>query len=400
MRREAVTRGGREPTRVLSFGCWESGPGYPRARTLVRALMEAGCEVVSCREEPPKMGCSKAATMRRPWRWPFYWARMRGVRSRLRERLRAMLREARPDVLLVPYPGHLAVHWARDLFAGPIVLDLFLSAHETVVEDRGLLREGSLGARLLARLDRHACAAADLVLLDTPDQAARTARATGLPLARFDWIPVSDPDEPEGPPPYRPPATDEPLRLLFFGNDVPLHGLHTLLDAVSRTRGVHLTLIGGAPADRARAASAPWATVEEIFVGPAALRRRVAGAHVVAGVFGTSGKADRVIPFKVVHALAAGRPVITADTAAVRRLLRPGHDCEVCPAGDPAALAARLEELRASPDRLQRLAPAARERYERTFSRAALARRLRRLLDALPERKSSVPAARMMESHA
>lgn len=400
MNRPTPPRGDHGATRVLLFGCWERGPGYPRPHTLTGALAEAGFDLQTCREEPPRMGRSKAATMRETWRWPLYWARTRRARARLRARLRAALATTSPDVLLVPYPGHLAVHWARDLFAGPIVLDLFLSAHETVVEDRGLLRERSMGARLLARLDRRACAAADLVLLDTPDQAARMARVTGLPLARFDWVPVSDPDEPRAPPPYEPPADGEPLRLLFFGNGVPLHGVPTLLEAVSRARGVHLTLIGGAPAERARAAGARWATVEGVFVSPHELRRHLARAHLVGGVFGSSGKADRVIPFKVAHALAAGRPVITADSTAARRLLRPGQDCEVCPAGDPAALAARLEELRGSPDRLRRLALAARERYEETFSRAALARRLRTVLDALPERARPAPIARMVGSHA
>lgn len=60
------------------------------------------------------------------------------------------------------------------------------------------------------------------------------------------------------------------------------------------------------------------------------------------GVFGTGPKTELVVPNKVLQALAAGRPVITADTSAIREQTWPAHALTLIPAGDPAALADTL----------------------------------------------------------
>ena len=58
----------------------------------------------------------------------------------------------------------------------------------------------------------------------------------------------------------------------------------------------------------------PWIAYEQL---PAELQR----AGCALGVFGTSGKAARVIPNKAFQALACGTPLVTADTPAARELL-------------------------------------------------------------------------------
>ncbi len=42
--------------RVLAFGAWDRGPGYPRGEALLRALRVAGAEVIECRFELPFAG--------------------------------------------------------------------------------------------------------------------------------------------------------------------------------------------------------------------------------------------------------------------------------------------------------------------------------------------------------
>ncbi|MBL8755210.1 MAG: glycosyltransferase [Planctomycetes bacterium] len=365
---------------VLFCGAWDEGPGYPRTVSLRQGLVANGVAVRECRV--PGLGRDKHRLLRSPWRWPGLWLRSRSDCARLRRGLEAALRERRPRCVVVPYPGHGVVRHVKRTAGVPVVLDLFLSAYDTVVEDRAMVRPGSLGAWWLQHLDTEACAAADLVLVDTPANAAYVAALTGQPAEKFVWLPVHDPDAGAAAP-WRPPTG--PLQLLFFGTGVPLHGLDVLVAAVAAVPGVQLTLVGGTEFDRAEAMArlGNRLSLQPEFVATKQLQRLLAQSHLVAGVFGTSGKAQRVVPFKLVHALAAGRPVVTADTPAVCNWLDGSGAVFLSPAGDAMALAATLRELVAVPDRVAAAAAAARPAYEQHFGTSALARRWAAVLDRL-----------------
>jgi glycosyltransferase involved in cell wall biosynthesis len=148
---------------------------------------------------------------------------------------------------------------------------------------------------------------------------------------------------------------------------------------------VHLVLIGGAAGDREHARQRLGARLElgPAFVDRRALQAQLDAAHVVAGVFGTGDKAGRVVPFKVVHALASGRPVVTADTAAVRAVLGEDDGVFLVPAGDAGMLAARLAQLAARPAQLAVAGVRARAAYDRCFAVERSGRRLCELLEAL-----------------
>jgi glycosyltransferase involved in cell wall biosynthesis len=365
----------------LFVGAWDEAPGYPRTRSLRAAATAAGWPVAECRA--PGLGRDKQVLLRAPWRLPqACWQQWRQRRDLL-ARLRQAIDVHRPRCLLVPYPGHTIVPAIRAATDLPIVLDLFLSAYDTVVEDRGVVRPGSLAAAWLQRLDTRACRAADLVLLDTPANAAYVAALTGMSPARFGWLPVGDPDAP----PHvdaAAPSPDGALRLLFFGTGVPLHGLSVLLDAVQRVPEVELTLVGGTVAERACAgALGSRLRLEGEFVERARLQQLLAECQLVAGVFGGSSKAQRVVPFKVVHALAAGRPVLTADTPAVAAWLDGSGAVFTVPAGDPTTLAEALRALAAAPERVATAGAAARAAYERHFATPCLARRWQELMTRL-----------------
>lgn len=381
--------------RVLVFGAWDEGPGYPRTTSILQSFHALGWEVSHCRRPSLLLGRRKAELARRPWCWPLVaLATLREQRA-ARAAVHREVERTRPDLVYVPYPGHTWVRAARAALTGPVLLDLFLSVHDTVAEDRRLVRAGGLAAQLLRRLDRRACAAADLVLLDTEQHVARVAELTGLPLEHFACHPVGDPDAPEVVAPYLPPRPDEPLRVLFFGTGVPLHGLDVLVRAVRRCQGrVTLQVIGGSARDRAaiRAASGGVVTLLDTFVSRAELEMRMQASHLVAGVFGRSRKAQLVVPFKVVHGLAAGRPVLTADTPAIRSVLRVGEEVLVAPAGDSDALALELSRLAATPALLGTVAGHARGAFERRFSAPALARQLGATLARLGFAENRAPS--------
>ena len=119
------------------------------------------------------------------------------------------------------------------------------------------------------------------------------------------------------------------------------------------------------------------------WVRPSALVDYIDASDICLGIFGTTDKAARVIPYKVYDALAVGRPVVTRDSPAIREILVHEKSALLCPPGDGAALAAALTRL--MEDRELRLDLAARGR-ETYLQRAAPEAVGRDLLAVLSDR--------------
>jgi glycosyltransferase involved in cell wall biosynthesis len=107
-----------------------------------------------------------------------------------------------------------------------------------------------------------------------------------------------------------------------------------------------------------------------------ALPAMIAASDLCLGIFGTSPKAQRVIPNKVFDALACGRAVVTADTPAARELLHPGGDAWLCEAGSPEAIADAVSTLREDDHLRVAIAERGHARFRESAGIDALAHRL------------------------
>ena len=261
------------------------------------------------------------------------------------------LRTPRPDIVLVGFPGVLdviAVAPLARLRRVPIVWDMFMSLYDTVVLDRRLITEAGLGARLLHRLEGFALRLADLVFLDTEAHARRVESLYGLPVGHCGavWVGAEPMQFRVPPPPARARAPGARLNVLFYGQLIPLHGIETIVGAARllREEAIEWTIIGrgqeGATLRRLLTAT-PVPRLRWIeWVAYADLKHWIAEADVCLGIFGTSEKAASVIPNKVFQVVAAGRPLITRDSPAIRELLSPTPGCvSLVRPGDAAALA-------------------------------------------------------------
>lgn len=369
--------------RVLFFGSYDTGEGYPRVHSLRAGLEHHGIEVVEIHETLLPTKGKRHRALSRPWTWPGLALRLFFGRRRLRKRLANELREKSYDAVIVPYPGWFSVGAARKLYDGPLILDLFLSLADTACRDRSIFRSGGLAERVLRRLDRRACSTADRVLLDTPLHATRIAELTGLEERRFDFVQIGDPNAPDEFPALPDFSKGDKLKALYVGTGVPLHGIDHLLDGCEKFGDVELTFVGGTREQRARAETLDVVTRVEEWLADEELREVIASNHVVFGIFGESEKAGSVIPYKVIHGLAHARVVVTAETAAVLTMLAPGDDCLTTPVGDAEAIARVLTGLRDGPGLVERTAKFGRRRYEKSFSAEAIGYRLLVVLSSI-----------------
>ena len=101
------------------------------------------------------------------------------------------------------------------------------------------------------------------------------------------------------------------------------------------------------------------------------------------GIFGTSGKARRVIPNKAFQALATATPLITSDTPAQRELLVDGRDALLVPPGDAEGLARAVRRLASDHVLASEVGARGRETYTAHASERALGSRWRALLERL-----------------
>ena len=289
------------------------------------------------------------------------------------------------DAVVVGYLGHHdigALKLLRSLLPAlrrtPLVFDPVVSLYDTVASDRELLKPKSLLARALMRFECNLLRVPDLVLADTAAHAEYYRALAGLPEERLAVVPVGvDTDVFARQPPPTPGCV---CRVLFYGSYIPLHGVETILEATHllREEPVEFTLIGiGQTRTQADALAARYRLTNVEFVDWVPLEQlapEMGKAHLVLGIFGTSGKAGRVVPNKVYQALAVGRCVITRDSPAIREMFVPGKHLAVCPPGDAAALAETILALRDDPARAATLAEAGCALVRERYSAAAIGR--------------------------
>ena len=101
----------------------------------------------------------------------------------------------------------------------------------------------------------------------------------------------------------------------------------------------------------------------------------------MAVIFGTSAKAQRVIPNKAYQALACGTPLVTADTPAACELLVHEQSALLVPPGDAEALAAAVTRLSKDSALAQTLGEGGLAAFREHASEDVLGKRWRTLLE-------------------
>ena len=229
-------------------------------------------------------------------------------------------------VVLAEFSNHFffASWLAAKLSRAVHVVDFFVGLYETQIGDWHLARPGSMRARALRLADRLVLLTADQAFTDTEPRAER--------FSHYVWNRREILALPVGPPPWvakgRPKYAAPRPHFLYYGNYLPLHGLHLFIDAFAdalKEVDCQLTLIGTGglrdtvePQVRRRIPSDRFEFLNP--VDESTLADYLASCDVVVGVFGSSPKAIEVVPNKVWQGLAAGRTVLTRDGTALAQL--------------------------------------------------------------------------------
>jgi glycosyltransferase involved in cell wall biosynthesis len=369
--------------RVCFFGTYNRE--YTVTRLLLQACRGAGFEVVECHRPLWEQTLHKQAT--------YFGAgsllRLMGAYGRQALALgRARRALGTVPLYVVGFNGQLDclfLRWLLRRQPAPIVFAPLVTLTETLVDDRAVFDARSLRARLARWLDRASLSAATGVVIDAEAHRQYLIRTFGLSPERVSTWYIGADASVFKPAPLA--ARRGRVHVLFYGSFLPLHGVQTILAAATLLRdesGIEFMLVGDGPVRAASLAYVRNAELRQVafhdWVAYDALGDMVGAADICLGVFGVTPKAQMVIPNKVFQAAMVGRPVITADTPAVREVFVHGETAWLCPAGDAEALAHGIRTLAADVRLCERLGRQAAALVAERFSVEAQGRRLAAIL--------------------
>jgi len=367
------------PRRVCFFGTYARD--YTVTALLMQACRAAGIAIVECHRPLWEETRHKEAAYFAP----------RSIVRLLRQYIAhagALVRQRRAvgPVLayVVGFNGQLDCLLLRAVLRRqptPIVFAPLITLTETLVDDRAVFRPHSLWGVATRILDRLTLSAASHVLIDTAAHRQYLIDTFGVAPGRVSvWHLGADTRVFTA----RPPEThDGPLRVLFYGSFLPLHGVRTVIDAAALLQddiNVEFVLVGDGPDHAACVAAARAAGLTRLHFRPWVpyddLGNEVARADICLGGFGAGVKTRIVIPNKVYQAAAVGRPVITADTPAMREIFTHGETVWLCASNDPTALATAIRTLGGDVELRARLGRQAATLLAERFSAATQGERL------------------------
>ncbi len=352
---------------VLFWGRF--GPEYSRNRVYISLFKELGWDV---RLFMVKYCCAFGDV---EWR-------LRGDKS------------VKPDLVWVPVcrqrDAAAATRWAHKRGI-PVVFDPMISYWDKKVLEQGKWRAEEGRAKRLLAWETKLFNGVDRLLCDTSCHADFFHAHMGVPREKLrvlftgtDETVFKPADRPEDDPPHDPKA---PLRILYHGAYLPLHGTEYIVEAARRTQNlnIHWDFLGwgaykAATEEKAKGISNITFLERVPYVE---VPRVIRTADIVLGVFGTTEKASRVIGNKVYEAMACCRPVINEFCTGYPPEAKDCPAITFVPPGDPQAIVDAVLPWIDRREELFALRKTARDFFEHHLSMAVIKQQLADILAEL-----------------
>lgn len=234
------------------------------------------------------------------------------------------------DLIFVGVLGHFDVPLAwilAKIFRKKIVFDAFYSLYDTYIEERQITGKISFAAWRFYLYDWLSIRFADKVILDTKENIVYFVGKYKVNRHKFYELPVTvDPDIFK----FKLPQKREVFTVGFYGSFLPLHGVDLIVEAIDllKREKIKCLLTG-----QGYGLSQIKEKIDQLKLGDKIIFKQQKILYeklpnffqkidlFLAGPFGNTKKAKRVLPAKVVEALSVGVPTIIRKTATTYRLL-------------------------------------------------------------------------------
>lgn len=271
-----------------------------------------------------------------------------------------------------------AVMFFKLFYRGEIIFDAFTSIYDSYVYDRKLANEYSLKAFYYYILDYLSCQIADILVFDTLEHKEYFFKTFKIKKKKkFIILPVVvdlravDKVKPK----LRPNDLKNKFIVLFYGYYIPLQGVEYIIQAakiLTNKPKIHFFLIGSGQTKKdINELTKRLEIVNVAFINRISyneLLSYIKMADICLGIFGSSQKAQRVVPNKVLECAACAKIVITGKNSAMARYFEDKKNIVFCQMANAADLAQKIEWVYNNYDSLSNLGVNARKVVENNFS--------------------------------
>ncbi len=255
-------------------------------------------------------------------------------------------------VYLLPLNSSLIrpVVWASRLFKTKLVVEMYVSAYDTLVREKQEVSADSATGRKLWRDDVLALSAADHIVHLARYELSYwqkifdiTLKEEKIAIAPLFCEPGLTKFQ------HRVKRDDGYLRICWWGTLIPSHGISIILAALHQLHiaGVDFScqLFGAPPKGRESLMKTYQAEIDTLGLSDRVFLRQdlrfsddslplylIDNCDLALGIFGDTDKARSGIPNKLIEALILGLPSLTMDTSALKEFFDPEIDFWTCPA--------------------------------------------------------------------
>ena len=347
--------------KICYFGIYNSNFG--RNKVYISGLKKNGVEIIECRDN--SRGLLK------------FW--------RLWKKHRLITKNGGYDFMIVGYPGHLIVPFAKLISRKKVIFDALCTLYEGEVISRGKFKF-NLFMRLWIRLiDWLAAKSADFILVETNKQKEYFLKRFGLETDKVARVFTGVDEEIFHPIPNIPKRNK--FTVVFRGKFLPEAGVRYVIGAaeILKNEGINFLIIGngylvgeiGKQLDESKVENIEWIREN---LPTERLRNLMLQCHVSLGQFENHVRLNRTIPHKAFESLVMGLPYITGRAEGVQELLADGKDCLMVNLADANDLAAKILLLKNNPELRQNIAENGRRLYENNLTNRILGREILKLL--------------------
>ena len=342
------------PRTICWFGIYD--PNFGRNRVYLKGLRAAGVSVLECQDSSPGL--------RKYWR---LWQKHREFKEY--------------DAMVVGYPGHLVVPFARLIARAPVAADLLGSLADAEEQSH---RPNFLRYIKSVLIDQLAVWCAQVVLLESEAQrqffikkfgASKKYRVlyTGADDTVF-WR--------EGG------LIEKSFMVLFRGRLTAESGIFHILAAAALLKDepkIRFRIIGSGPLLRPVEEYIREQTLSNVelisqHLPDDVLSVKMSEASLALGQFEDNPRLSRTIPHKAFEAFAMGIPYLSGSAPAIREVVKANETGFLVPLAAPKVLAERIIELSRDPVLLAQTGASAKAEFNKRFSPSALGAQLLRML--------------------